>query len=509
MRTYASTNPLFRSARLLSIALGLLVVFGASKALARPVVTVAGFTESGRRGHAAKARGRLVRALQDDGKVDLLPFAQVERLAKSRRVGGHALLKSTVLGKIAKDAGADVAVTGSVRRARGNYWLTVTIVGGTGRELWSKEVELAGGALSRDLASRFAAAIAAAAGVRSSPAPAVAPLVPPEDRSEPEADSGYREVEAQVEPEQPELVGLGMDVSDDRSRRSSGSEVEIVPFPDDEPRHGEPEPRAMDRSGPVAGPPIVDFSLSLTLTWRKYRWCPEVDDCDQPSPPTAGSAPLRYTTDAPYGGVLLKLDLFPLARNSTAALRGLGLGGGANFSPSIATAYPDPVTGELVDAASSQNRYWFEGIYRFYFGLGSVGSGWIGLRAGYTAYKFSIDENPIVPESDRGGFFATLDVALPLQSFLRVEARGSLVPIAPPGEKEIARYGANASGGGFSGAVGLTSDLGHPEWHLGLGAFFEFAHFGDRYVNYEGEHPEFGRSLEDYMGLSLGLKAMY
>ncbi len=283
----------------------------------------------------------------------------------------------------------------------------------------------------------------------------------------------------------------------------------MVPFPDDEPRYGEPEPRARERSGPAVGPPIVDFSLSFTLTWRKYRWCPEVDDCEQASPPTAGSAPLRYTTDAPYGGVLLKVDLFPLARNSTAGVRGLGLGGGANFSPSIATAYPDPSTGEPVDAASSQNRYWFEAIYRYYFGLGEVGSGWIGLRAGYTAYKFSIDENPIVPESDRGGFFATLDAALPVQRFLRIEARGSLVPVASPGEKEIARYGANASGGGFSGAVGLTSDLGHPEWHLGLGAFFEFAHFGDRYVNYEGEHPEFGRSLEDYMGVSLGLKAMY
>ena len=209
------------------------------------------------------------------------------------------------------------------------------------------------------------------------------------------------------------------------------------------------------------------------------------------------------------GGVAVKADLFPLARNANRYLRGLGVGAGLNLSPSISTAYIDPATSERVELSSSQNAYKFEGIYRYYFGLSTFGLGWVGLRAGYNAYQFSIDQNPILTDSDRGGFVASLDVGVPIQSFLKLEARGALIPKAAPGEKERERYGVAASGGGFSGSVGLTSDLGHPEWHVGAGAFFDFAHFGDRYANYVGVQPEKGRSLEDYKALTIGVKASY
>jgi hypothetical protein len=50
-------------------------------------------------------------------------------------------------------------------------------------------------------------------------------------------------------------------------------------------------------------------------------------------------------------------------------------------------------------------------------------------------------------------------------------------------------------------------DLGHPEWHIGLQAMFEYVYFGDRYNNPIDVHPEFGRAVESYLGFRVGLKS--
>lgn len=499
MRTSALLFRSFRTARRAATLAAMLLSLTAGSALARPEVTVAEFGDSTRQGKAATARVEIVRALQDDDKVGLVSWVRVVEVAAKRGVRGKALTQPETVGPLAKQVGADMTVLGSVRRAGKSYRLVVTLVNTAGRELWSKDVEIKRGVVSPQLAARFAAAIAAAAGAG---APAPKPNAVSQTKAEPEV----RQVEAYA---QPTSEAGDEPARGSQARASRGRSVDGEPELDRDGDRGESlrDPPPVQAAGEV-GPPMIDFTLGFTLTWRSYRWCPGVFDCEEQTPAGAGT-PLRYTTGTPFGGVNLEADLFPLARNARSYLRGLGLGAGFNLSPSIATAYVDPSTSERVELGSSQNRYWFEGIYRYYYALGSVGAGWVGLRAGYTAYHFSIDENPILTDSQRGGFLATLDIGVPIQSYLKLEARGALIPSAIPGEKERERYGVTAKGGGFNGSVGLTSDLGHPEWHVGAGAFFDFAHFGDRYANYPDVQPEKGRTLEDYKGLSLGLKASY
>ncbi|MGC4114017.1 MAG: hypothetical protein QM765_05035 [Myxococcales bacterium] len=260
----------------------------------------------------------------------------------------------------------------------------------------------------------------------------------------------------------------------------------------------------------------------MPLTWRTYQYCPEVTDCSQPTPSTAGIGAVKYSTGAPYAGVLARLDVFPL-RFLDNFVRGVGLSFAYGTSLGLRTHY----TEDSVDKSfeSRQERMMVEILYRFYFRIGGVGDGWAGIRGGWLNHAFYVGENPKILESVRNGFYGQLDLAMPLHRFLRVEAKGTLVPFAGPGAVErvgkpgcdptagVCGYGAGdpennrpTQGGGWFVEGGLTSDLGHPEWHIGLQAMFEYAYFGDRYNNPVDTHPEFGRAVETYMGFRIGLK---
>jgi hypothetical protein len=275
----------------------------------------------------------------------------------------------------------------------------------------------------------------------------------------------------------------------------------------------EPEPATPPTSqrDDIARPGWLELSTDFTMTWRNYQFCPEVRDCSETPPPTAGS-PVKYNTDKPYGGFFFRLDAFPLRFLNTNFANGIGASFGYGRSVGLQTHYTDADRQDRV-FGSTQERITVELVYRFYFRIEGVGDGWAGLRGGWAHYAFYVDDNPVIVESVRSGFFGSLELAMPVHKYLRLEVRASLIPIASPGATEQAKYGAGddandrpTQGGGWTIEGGLTSDFGHPEWRIGIQGMFEYMSFGDRYNNPMDVHPNFGRALESYIGFRLGLK---
>lgn len=484
----------------------LLLCAASSTALARPAVTVAEFSDATRvKGRANQVRNAIVKALQEADDVDVVPFSRIKSLAASRRV--RDLSNPKALGRVVQGAGGDAAVTASIVKAGGQVKLSLRIYDVQGAEVWEKTVPLPGGELKAATAQRFAAAIAASVGVvGGEKAPKATPV--PEPSGEP-AEKPKPEEAAQPaaeprapgpndEPESPIAPVV------EPSRKPKGA------------RSGEPESPAGEPQAPaaeedLARPSWVHLYGDLSFTWRNYQYCPEVTDCAQPTPGTAGMSAVKYSTGAPYAGLMVRLDAFPL-RFLDNFVRGLGLSFAYSSSLGLRTHYTEESVDKSFD--SRQQKIMVELLYRFYFRLGGLGDGWAGLRGGWLHHAFYVGENPKIVESVRSGFYGQLDVGMPLSNYVRIEAKGTLVPFASPGATEMLKYGAGdpdnnrpTQGGGWFVEAGLGSDLGHPEWHIGLQAMFEYAYFGDRYNNPPDVHPEFGRATETYLGFRVGLRA--
>lgn len=473
----------------LASTIGALALLLSAAAGARPVVTVAAFGDGPR---ADKARNALVSALQKADQLDVVPWARVKAAAAKARIRPRDLDGRSGALEAAKVAGAQAVVFGTFEGDR----LTVNVVStlAAGREIWSRQVKLERGELTADLARRFAAAVAAATGAADDPepethpvrGPAPAPRTVPPPRSE-----KVIVVEEPAPREAPVLPS--------RRRTPEREDVEEAQVAELGPQ-GEEGPA---REGWLGTGRILEFGVGYSTTWRSYRFCPEVSSCEQTPPAGAGPA-VRYTTETPYGGLSLNLGLFPL-RSRTDAWSGLGLVVEYAHSVFLRTFYREPEAEHSF--GSSQQRFQAEAVFRHSFRLEPAGEGWVGLRAGWLWHGFLVDPNPKIVESRRGGASVGLDGTVPLHRWVRLEARASLVPWAGPGDEEKARYGATAPGGGWSVGGGLTSDLGHPEWDLRAALTLDYLRFGDRYTAADGLRPAFGRAVEDYLGLALGLKA--
>ncbi len=485
-------------------------------AVARPAVTVADFVDSTGRNKGDKARGELVKALQEADALDLIPFSKVRTIAAGRKLRAADLAKPRILGRMTQAAGADAAVAGILTRVGSEYRLAVHVYDLEGAEIWSKAVPLPGGELSPTVAGRFANAVSAAVGAKAA---TVAEAPKPEPKPEPEPDP---EPEPAPKPKSKPPEDAPRTVSATPARNDEPEspvsepprrKTQRMKPADEEPSIEEHDEATEAKDDDLARPGWVEFSADFTLTWRNYQFCPEVEDCSQ-TPPVGSGAPVKYTTNSPYGGFYLRADVFPLRFLDNFG-RGLGLSAAFGRSVGLVTHYKKE-DGSPDSFESTQQRLQFALAYRFYFRLDGIGDGWVGLRGGYLMHGFFVGTNPKIVESVRAGAYGELDVAMPLQRFIRIEARAALVPLAGPGATEKAKYGAGdpvsgreTNGGGWFMEAGLTSDLGHPEWHIGLQAMFEYAWFGDRYNNPEDVRPVFGRALESYLGLRLGLKTQF
>lgn len=465
----------------------LLAALASSSAWARPSAVVGEVEDARGRAAAQRQRAALIRALLRANEIDVVPLPRVASLAQEAGVSAVELRQSSALLRFGAQAGADAAVASAVRRVGREFHLRVAILDRGGGDILSKEVALPRGDLNDALASCLAASIGAALAVHASAEPA-----PPPPRAEEESRASAALAPAGLEaapaPEAPPLA--------------ASSEL-AVPAMEVARRVAPVKP---DGAGPTPRPAFAAIDVSYTATWRTYRVCPEVRSCDQ-TPPLSAGASSRYSTDTPYGGILVRADLFPFSGTGGFA-RGIGLGGGFGQSLSLLTHYTDS-QGADQHFGSYQRRAFGELGYRLTFDLGGAFEGWIQVRAGYLFHLFEVDPNSRnVFESRRSGFYGELAALFPLHRYAALDARFALAPSAGPGAQERAAYGANAAGGGFNGAAGLSSDFGHPEWHVRVHALFELVYFSDQYADSSGTSsiPTFARAQETYAGAVIGLK---
>lgn len=472
----------------------LLVALASASAWAKPAAVVGEAEDPRGRVAASRARAALLRALKRANEIDLIPLPRVVSLAEAAGVRASALRRSSVLIRYAAQAGADAAVVPAVKRAGRELRMHVAIIDRQGSQILSKDIPLARGELTDALASRLAASVGAALTVHASDAQAQA--APPPEVSRPTADLS------------PAGSGSGAGAGAEPAAAALSRAAPAAPAdpaPEVARRAPDEEPESSPGAARRAGPAFVALSVAYTATWRTYRICPEVPSCDQ-SPPLSAGASSRYTTASPYGGILVRADLFPLSGLGGFA-RGFGFGGGFGQSMDLTTHYTDS-QGADRSFGSYQRRFWGEFGYRLTFALDGAGAGWVQARAGYLFHLFAVDANPkSVVESRRSGLYGDLAVLFPLHRYVAVDARFALVPYASPGALERAAYGASASGGGLNGTAGFSSDFGHPEWHVRAQALFEIVYFGDRYTDSSGGTlPAFARGQETYLGAVIGLQ---
>ncbi len=485
----------------------LAVILCGTSAWARPSAVISEFQERGGLGAAERTRATLTRALRRAKQVEVIPFGRARSLARAAGVRGAALLRPENLGRFAAEAGADAVVTGSIKRSKKGIRLKLSLLDEVGDEIWGKEVRLEQGVLSGPRAARYAAAIGSALIARAkaksgAPKDLETPLIGEVQPSpEPSSPEGRPPPEPSVEG--PTVAGPTIAAPapqlpiDEIPANGRAPPAQSRPEMDGDSLAGEARAASRARPSPLA------LSVAYTMTWRTYHVCPQVTACSQRAP--AGAVPAtKYTTDRPYGGILLQADLFPL-RGVESFVRGFGLGGGFGRSLQLASHYTD-MYGADRQFGSVQQRLWGELGYRLTFSLGG-GDGWVQARAGYLEHLFKVDPNPkSVVESRRAGFYGALDLSFPLGRYARIDARFALVPEAGPGAQERAAYGEQATGGGYGGTAGLSSDFGHPEWHVRVEAAFELLYFGDRYTDDSGALPPFARAQEIYLGGLLGLR---
>lgn len=505
----------------------------ASSAQARPALVVAEFPDAHGSGAARMVRNALVRALQRDDAVDVVPIAELKETARRERL---SLESPNGLGRAAELAGADGVVRGRVSGRGRTLRLAVQVLDTKGRALWTKDVGVRNGTLDDALADRFARAFAAAIGVvaKSEPELAAIPVETEPARAEPgavpetsETVAAVASAESELEPpvvarseadrqEAPEPEPVAVAPAPSASLATS-PDTKVVELPQGLLDPVEPRtPTGADVRPPDASeaaddsllprPPWIELLGTGTFSWRSYRFCPEVESCDIPSP-VGAMAPVKYTTERPYSGIQLGGTFFPL-RGEDNLLRGLGLSASYGRSVFLQTRYLDESRQAKV-FGSRQQRIRGELLWRLYFRLAGTGDGYVGVSAGYLSHAFFVEPNPKIVDSRRGGLIAGVEASVPLHRFLSAEARFTGIPLANPGEKERKLYGSAVSGGGFTLQAGLSSDLGHPEWHVAPVALFEMTHFGDRYANLDGGSPRKGRALERYLGAVIGARASF
>jgi hypothetical protein len=485
------------SLRLLRALSPILVSLAAASAWAGPVVVVGEVEDPRGKAEAQQTRGALIWALHHK-EVDVIPLRRVISLAKAAGVRASALRRNDALVRFAAQAGADAVVKPVVKRSGRELRMRLAVLDREGHEIFSKEIALSRGELTGAQASRLAASIGSALASPPSPSePAPVPRDPAPDAGRlaaaPPSPTPTPPPPPPVEPNLA-LSGSAPLRGAPREPEDPGSEVA---------RPARPEESSAG-SSPRRGPGYVSLNVAYSMTWRTYRICPEVASCDE-APPLSAGASNRYTTEKPYGGILVRADLFPLNGVGGFA-RGIALGGGFGQSLSLMTHYIDSHNTDQ-QFGSYQQRFWGELGYRLTFSLDGAGEGWIEARGGYLFHLFAVEPNPkSVVESRRSGFYGALAALFPLHRYVALDARFALVPSASPGDQERAAYGANASGGGLNLSVGLSSDFGHPEWHVRAQALYELVYFGDRFTDNSGKLPPFAQGKETYQGALFGVQ---
>ncbi len=411
-----------------------------------------------------KLRSQIEAAVRSAAVVELIPLKAFKDAAAKKKLKGAAAMTPVGVTRASKLIPLDAAVGGEV--SEGTY--KVLIYDRAGEQLWTKELPVKKGLLSEDFAGKLARAIAAAAEQGAARATATPP---------PEDTGGGEEVSGGLDLTQPD----------------SGGDVK-------------PEDRDADLEDPnrkkkQAQVPVKLFRVGLagTTTWRSQCLRPGVPFCKDyelaATPPTGIS--IDFTATVPYLGLLVFADVFPLARFDNLILQGFGVLLEFMYGQSQTRIVEETPQGQGPDKIVRSDDIGFSAqlAWRYHFQLGYGDPqpvGWAGLRGGLVSRAFMIDPEAAtsLPSSQRVyptgiGFPAVgLDVAVPLNSFLRVEGTLQYFFNPRPADEQILGYGNLADPTGGATATGLGLELGATGtiWGpIGYVVRWRYMGFTDRY----------------------------
>jgi len=418
--------------------------------------------------------------------LELVPIGTYRDVAAKKKLKGAAAMTAAGVGRVGKVLKLDAAVGGEV--SAGNF--NVVIYDRAGQELWTKSLAVKRGLLSEDFARKLARAITAAADTGA-------------QRSA-QADAGGTEAGG----EEGDSGGNTMQEVDLTGNADPNANRRVV-------KKDENPDRDTDLDNPVKKKPVskvyvpvIRFWLSGTTTWRSQCLRPGVSSCkeyDQAAVKPDGII-IDFTASVPYLGFSGNLEVFPMGMLDNRFLQGWGILGNFSYGASLTNIIeetpqgkgdPKPVTS--TDLAWSFALAW---RYHFLMGFGDQQpTGYVGLRIGDQARRFDIDPKAGVslPSSQRvsmdpakptGVGFLSLgvDIALPIASFLRVEAGGSLFISPRPSAEQVLGYGnpTDQTGGvtstGFGLDYGVAGDIwGTDRFRLGYSVKVRHMFFNDRY----------------------------
>ncbi len=535
-------RPFVRNLKSLVAILGLLTAF-AETAFAQEVVVLqfAGDKKD-------KLRKQVIEALEKARKVELVPLRKFQDIATRKRFKGARAMTPAAVAAVSQSLSFSAAIEGAVADT-----FFVRILDTRGQELWSRELKVKKGLLSKDNANRLAKAIAAAASAAQSAEPTPPPVAEETPETTPEVEIATETPTVKSEKPAEGGVAMGLDLSEGTPTSKASEEGGEEDIRDDgetrtpvrpppvtlseeererrrqaelaesqttsEPPRVEATDEDLDqerrrhRRGP--GPKLVGVQLAWLTTWRAYCSRPGVTDCQTYDRLSEESQPQGDRVDVlpkrPYGGFAMALELFPLS-SSNGPVNGIGVVG--NFSQAFSQTRVSVITpsGEAGDpkiVVSRDMAYQAAGTYRYYFAVGdSRLPGFVGGRVGYHGRVFEVDrtQTTSLPGARRGYPGVGLDATFPLASYARIEAGATYFVNPRPGAEEVEGYGQTASGSGYQFEGGLSGDVWGP---LGYTAKFRVIDYHDQFVGEGNKWAEGGTAQETYTHLFVGATASF
>jgi hypothetical protein len=500
-------------------------------------------------------------ALRTQVEAALKKTKQVELVTPKRylSVAGQAGMKAGEaqapegIAQVAPTLELDALVTAKVGKS-----LAVRVLGSNGQELWTKSVKLQRGKMSASDARRLAAGIATTA---ATPPPSVAkpteptppetppaePAKPPEPKpeetpppvatappaTEPPAAKPPPEPEKTPAPDAPRAEKAPAEQAPPIPRLPS--EPLGVPMPIEAESHTSTEPfdeyasraelEAQDR---YRYPPYVRLFVGGTTTWRGYCARPGVEACAKfdslPEEQQVGDT-IDFSSGVPYLGVLGNLEVLPLARLDNRFVRGVGVGVGIQRGYSETRVKVTTQTGETPTrtVVATDTTMSAMLLYRYYFNMGTDSRprlAYGGLKGGVLSREFNVDDDARAPltGSHRLHPAVGLEFSIALRRWLRVEGGGQLFLNPHAGqslfedegelELEVRELGAEVSGAGFSGELGVAGDFWGP---LGYSVRFRYMRAKDTFTGAGAKFgwEQGGVAAEQHGDLIFGLTATY
>ncbi|REG37543.1 hypothetical protein ATI61_101529 [Archangium gephyra] len=514
-----------------------------------------------------KLRAQVTGLLRKTRKVKVLPPAAWAMAAAKQKLRGPASVDPRVVARLAPKLKVDAVLTGSAGRTYSTF--SARLLDEEGQEVWTGEFVLQRGLLPRYEARKFTDAVIAAVLASNqpeteapppepepsesvatpAPAPQPAPAVePPASEPEPHA-VGQGEPKA-VEPARPmESTPAPAPGSPSAPRAEATPPAprpvlvpESKPVPAWEELDEESHTYLTELEGSGGGfpeeggsasdggrlPPRVKVLLGAAVTWRRYCARPGVTSCSEydallPEQQTGDIA--DFTSNAPYAGLAVEAEVFPLTHSPT-LLRGVGLTLGYQRSFARTTVQVSTPIGETPEREvyATDTAYGAMLAWRYFFDLGTQATplwGHAGVRLGALGREFDVGERLETPLPVVHRFYPAvgLDVSVPLMRAVRLEGAGQLFLRPNPGQSlwgdadgsrvaEVRDYGDSVSSLGWAAELGVAGDLWGP---LGYSARFRLESYKDRFTGQGTRRgwTEDGVAEESYSSIIAGLTAAW